>query len=220
MSEPTPTKLLPIANIGNIASILLWVQVGMHVIGIPLFILFATTGPIKDGVEVSGMQVVAGLALVVWSVLQFVAYVATGITFLMWLYRADNNLVFNKVPGLKFTPFWAEAYWFVPLVNLLMPYRVMKEVFNASDPNAQEPLTEWSLMPVPKMLPLWWGFWIADSLGTGIASRIMDHNLTMGVGLQVLAMIFSIASARLAIKVVSEINHRQMHKFPELQTAK
>jgi hypothetical protein len=217
MSGLMRTKLLPIASQGNIASNLLWVFLIIHLIGIPIFILFGMFGPIKDGVQSSSMQIAIGLVFTVWSIVQFVAFSASGIACLVWLYRADKNLVVGKVGGLRFTPFWSSACWFIPLVNCVMPYRVVKEVFNASSPTAEEYETDWTTLAVPKIVPLWWGLTVADMLINLVSALLLESNLAVGVGLQVLCLSCSIGSAWLGIKIISEINHRQMHKFPDLK---
>jgi hypothetical protein len=41
-------------------------------------------------------------------------WIAAGIVFLIWVYRAHNNLSSLKVRGLEYTPGWAVGLWFIP----------------------------------------------------------------------------------------------------------
>lgn len=64
--------------------------------------------------------------------LQILAFVGAAIAFLIWLYGAYRALVLLSAPSLRFTPGWAVGYWFVPFVNLVRPYQILKELWQQS----------------------------------------------------------------------------------------
>lgn len=72
-----------------------------------------------------------GLALV-----EIVVYIATVVFFLMWVYRARENLTAFGVGKrqLQYSSGWAVGSFFVPFVNLVVPYRAMKELWQKSGP--------------------------------------------------------------------------------------
>lgn len=68
-----------------------------------------------------------GTVLLLWLVQS-----AVGVAYFMWLHRARANLVAMGAAELAYSPGWSVACHFVPLVNLVLPFRVMKETFNRS----------------------------------------------------------------------------------------
>ena len=57
---------------------------------------------------------------------------ASGFAFLLWLYRASRNLVDAGVSDLRRSPAWTIASYFIPFVNLVVPFRAMREIYNRS----------------------------------------------------------------------------------------
>jgi hypothetical protein len=55
------------------------------------------------------------------------------IVFFVWAYRAQRNLPALGVPRPRFTPFWAVAWYFVPLFSFFRPCQVMHETLAGSD---------------------------------------------------------------------------------------
>lgn len=54
--------------------------------------------------------------------------------FLTWAYRAQRNLPALGVSRPRFTPGWAIAWYFVPILSLIRPFQVMSETFAGSEP--------------------------------------------------------------------------------------
>jgi Domain of unknown function (DUF4328) len=105
------------------------------------------------------------------SILYLLAYFLTSVLFLRWTYLVKKNAMALGASYLEFdfSPGWSVGYYFVPLANLVAPYRALKETFQASHPafrpDAQR--LEWS--DPPKLLPFWWALWLANGfLGQGI----------------------------------------------------
>jgi hypothetical protein len=66
---------------------------------------------------------VAGL---VW--LCLVLWLVTGGVWLAWQERTHRNLWALGVADLRFRPAWAVFWWLLPFANLVMPYKVVREV--------------------------------------------------------------------------------------------
>lgn len=56
------------------------------------------------------------------------AVLATEVLWLIWQHRAHANLVARGVPGLRFTPGWSVAWWFIPIASLFQPFRAVREL--------------------------------------------------------------------------------------------
>jgi hypothetical protein len=154
----------------------------------------------------------AGLALIIFLVglLELIIYVTTVVFFLMWLYRSYNNLrAFNSKIPLDHSPGWAVGSFFVPFVNLAVPYRAVKEVWQMSWP-ADETLL-YAPSP-PATFTFWWTFWLLSSFAGNISTRMsLSDNVPENVattvsiiygGLHIIAAVF-------AYFVVDAIDKRQ-----------
>jgi uncharacterized protein DUF4328 len=146
-----------------------------------------------------------------------VVYIATVVAFLMWLYRASNNVAaFGK--RTQHSSGWAVGSFFVPIMNLFVPYQAVKDVWRKSDPSGADETT-YSFSP-PGFFPAWWGFWITSNVVNNIYIRMtladapQDASSIVGI----LSELLSIAAAGFAIKVVRDIDRRQeerSHSIPQ-----
>src|SRR5579885_27683 len=74
------------------------------------------------------------------------------IVFLAWVYRASRNARALGAEGMKYTPGWSVGWFFVPFANLVLPYLVMREIWQAS---RAEPGLEWRQSPISPVLGVW-----------------------------------------------------------------
>lgn len=148
-------------------------------------------------------------------------YIATVIVFSMWLYRCGRNLrAFGYwASQIEHSPGWAVGSFFVPIVNLWIPYRAVKEVWQKSE---RSDSVSFSLSQSrPWFFPAWWTFWLlstfADRAYFRMSWRGADREATAMVGL--LADVLSIAAAVFVIMVVKEIDRRQEEASRHLTTS-
>ncbi|MGH9967641.1 MAG: DUF4328 domain-containing protein [Pyrinomonadaceae bacterium] len=169
--------------------------------------------PISDDDQLSdnlGGYAIALLQMGLGS-LQLLIYVATVVFFLMWLYRSYENLPALGVPvrSIDYSSGWAVGSFFVPFVNLVVPYRAVKELWRKSAPAAPSFLQ--SDNPAASF-PLWWLFWISSNIADNIYFRVAFRS---DISREVIALIslisdaLSILAAIFAIAVVPEIDRRQ-----------
>lgn len=144
------------------------------------------------------------------TILGFVIFVVTAVVFLMWLHRSSNNLTaFGHWRSQGYSPAWTVGSFFVPIVNLFIPYQSTKYVWQKSRP-ADSQSFSFSNTP-PGFFPAWWGFWLAANFATNIHFRMSGgeapRTATAVVG--IVSEVLSIAAAGFAIEVIREINRRQ-----------
>ena len=60
-------------------------------------------------------------------------YGVAAVYWCMWVHRTYRNLSALGAAGLRRTPGWAVAYYFIPVLNLFRPFEVMRETWRASD---------------------------------------------------------------------------------------
>lgn len=143
-----------------------------------------------------------------------VVSLVTAVLFIRWLLQARRNAVALGAGELVHSRHTAAWSWFVPVIGLFLPYQVVKEIWQASDP-APEPAPR--ARRVPRLLPVWWGFWVAANLlgqlgfrmnwGLGPASDWNDYADVERVMLA--TAVPSIVAALLAIRVVRGLDARQ-----------
>lgn len=174
-----------------------------------LELVFPTLSPEDEIEDNPGALIVALLQLGVGT-LQVLVYLASAVVFLMWLYRAYGNLASFGTPSrnINYSAGWAVGSFFIPFVNLVVPYRAVKELWRNSAP------TDAFLVNAspPAWLPLWWLFWLLSNFASGIYSRLsfredVSREVIAIVG--VLADALTIIAAIFAIVVVEEITRRQ-----------
>jgi hypothetical protein len=117
------------------------VTVGLYVLGVAglLRVVAAALSWPLDGV-------VGGLA----SVVLIAAPIYTFVTFLVWLYQARENLDLRGLTGMRWAKGWTVGGWFIPIADLVIPARVVGEVYARSEPNA---IRSWTM---PRVVVGWW----------------------------------------------------------------
>jgi hypothetical protein len=84
-------------------------------------------------------------------------FVAFGLL-LFWMRSTNATLRALGTEGLRYSPNGTVLFWFVPLANLISPYRAMKELWLASSPKK---LDGWQRAQRTLLLPSWWAAYLA-----------------------------------------------------------
>lgn len=143
-------------------------------------------------------------------VLQFGAFVASGIVLLMWIYRASFNARQLGAEDMQFSPGWAVGWYFIPFLNLWKPYQAMKEIWQASANPAN-----WRAESIPSLLGWWWLFWVASNLVANASFRMslrakeMDALLAANV-VTLVSDVLEIPLCLIVLALVGRIHRMQM----------
>lgn len=184
-----------------------------------------------DFTEMPGGAMVAAVALmtVATGVLYTILIIATIIIFLVWENRAHRNLRALGVANTEYSAGWAIGSWFVPIANLFVPFRAVREIWWESDPDTVSPPGESGYTnnafarfqgSVP-LLTAWWAFWIISNIASNASTRLswgakdLDQHV-MAEWISIFAAILSIIAAILAINVVRGVNSRQEERHKRL----
>ena len=147
--------------------------------------------------------------LLAMALISVVVYISTIIAFCMWLHRAYKNLSAFGALKLNHSPGWAVGSFFVPFVNLVVPYRAVKEVWQKSVPPEQSRLSEPS---PPGWFALWWLFWLLSTWAGNISFRMSFTNGVSESAAEIVSIVadfLAIVAALFAYVVVGEIDDRQ-----------
>ncbi len=104
--------------------------------------------------------------------------IASVVAFLLWFYRAHQNIAIGGLYGLRYTHGWAVGGFFIPFLNLVRPYRAMSEVYRGSLALAEEMEVElWQSLPISPLVKWWWVlFWVR------VASSRISNSMLESVG--------------------------------------
>ena len=148
-------------------------------------------------------------------ILKLVVYILSAIFFLMWLHRAYKNLRALGAPRTEHTPGFAVGSFFIPIISLFIPYRVVKEAWIKSEPQAGEPGTVYgNSSGGTSLIGWWWGVWLVANFLGQVSLRASEPGVSydaqfFNLKLELAANAFSLAAAVLAILVVKGIDARQ-----------
>jgi hypothetical protein len=135
--------------------------------------------------------------------------IATGITFLKWIYRAYKNIQGFGAEGLRFSPGWAVGYYFIPILSLIRPVQVMSEIWRASD----DP-RNWRRRSGSWLIASWWTLFLLYTGVTQISLEIAfqastNDQWTLAAVLAILGDLLSIPLSIAALRLVTEVYRRQ-----------
>jgi hypothetical protein len=167
--------------------------------------------PVEESVLIASDDLIR-----VWARVSFPAFVVTAVVFLAWLYRAAENLRAFRSEPLDFTPGQAVRSFFIPFVNLVRPFQVMREVWQGSDPEIP-PLsaTGFRTADTSPLVLVWWLLYIGfNALGTLVfrASQTGGPGLTTLMSMARFSMamhLVELGAAAAAITLVFLIERRQ-----------
>lgn len=131
---------------------------------------------------------------------------------LIWTYRVDRN-AHQFAEGLTVQPAWAVGWYFIPVAGLWMPFRALREAWQASVDSG-----EWKTVPVPTMLPLWWALWLVTTHLTAYSIAVSSTEITVGEGLElhqidILTAALTAPQTLLFIQVVKRLTANQAGRF-------
>ncbi len=209
INTPHKTKksLKPNLKRAKIAQYFIWLVLAMEIISImSSYMQYDLLQTVKNGefITEEAIDFNDNREFVV-AVLYFIAYIISGITFIMWFQRAYYNL-HQIVDNLSYGEAWAAGSWFVPFINLYRPYQIMKELYKTTI----ELLTKKGSIKKSisaGFLGWWWMLWIVDNVFARISLRLpmetVDQMMTSTI-VDMVDSIITIPLALITIKLIKE----------------
>jgi Domain of unknown function (DUF4328) len=146
------------------------------------------------------------------------AFLITGVVFIVWTRRVYRNLRPLDCIDLRHREGWAVGAWFVPFASLFLPKQILNDVWRGSDPDAESPM-RLAGRRVSPILDWWWTvFLTACILRFAANGRVSDAGfetadqleaLRSGLTVSIVHAVVLLVAAVLAWRVVTEITRRQ-----------
>lgn len=149
------------------------------------------------------------------SIFAVIIYPVTAIAFLFWFYRAYKNLVLGEVAERKYSTRWAIGGFFIPFANLVIPYRVMAELWKGSHALSKDsPRSGWKELDLSAKVGVWWALFIIANFIEKIAGRFALHaisieGLTWSSMISIISDIINIPAALVTIGLIKDITRMQ-----------
>jgi len=194
-----------------------WISVGVDLAELRL--LLRASGGTQVALEARAAQITTN-EIMLWA--QIGLLVATAVAFLAWLFQARVNLRAFGIRRPSYSRGWAVWSFLVPLVNLVRPYQVIREIWQASDPSGSDAFN-WRSLPVSGLLIAWWmlfvGWGIVElvALLSSVGAGANLAKLQLSRSLSILANVCAAVSAFLACFVVARVSDAQDEKHKRQQ---
>ncbi|MFJ4846704.1 DUF4328 domain-containing protein [Streptomyces sp. NPDC088733] len=147
----------------------------------------------------------AELLLSVTALLQGLGFLATAVVFIIWFHRVRGNGEIFSPNGFDKGRGWAIGGWFVPFLNLRLPYRIARETWTASTQAAPDG----SWRPIRTgIVTVWWVALVADRIATQLTSQMYSKaessdalrdsavGMSLSDGLDIVAAVLAILFVR------------------------
>jgi hypothetical protein len=189
-----------------------WVVVGFDISEIQLFA--------REGMGLATATDKAAHSFIrdLFVVCQTATLAATAIAFITWLYRCRANLRAFGTRHLRYSRNWTVFGFLIPVVNLVRPYQVTREVWQASDPSTTNPF-EWKQVKLPFLFRAWWATFVAFAvfklLATwmGSSTAYDPWRLQVAQSVELLADLMVAVSVTFAYFVIEHITEAQEAKW-------
>ena len=132
-----------------------------------------------------------------------------------WFFVSAKINHLSGIKELNFSPGWSVGWYFIPLANLVMPYRSLKETFKASF-NSEE----WQNNKVPYDFPIWWATLLISSWLGNVSLRMYlelgetytYEQLNQISYIDIVTDVLFIVNAIFLLRIVNIIYHNQKDK--------
>lgn len=139
----------------------------------------------------------------------FVAWVLTGVVFLVWLRRVYSNIAALRGRPPRHSKGWVVGSWFVPFLNFVRPKQIVNDVWVASEPDF-ESTPDFQEVGPPRFLIVWWVLFLAASfsnVGSEDASTL--EGVRTFAGVEAASRVAELLAAIGALFLVRGLSERQ-----------
>lgn len=190
--------------------IFFWIYIAVNIVSIVAkFYQFNLLEKIISNASVLNMEEVSRNDLIqqIVGILSFCVVILLAIFFIRWFRRAYYNLHELPADYASFQEGWAAGAWFVPFLNLVRPYQIMRETWEGTQQFLAHRLTPQS----SSIVILWWVVYLGSNIFSTISSRMLSEaadleSLRTSTQVFIISDFVSIGGAALGMILVSRMS--------------
>jgi hypothetical protein len=161
----------------------------------------------EEGEEIDARQGAMAIA-------QIGVFLACAIAFLIWFHHAHRNLSRGGLRRLSYSPGWAVGGFFVPFLNLVRPFQVMKEVFSGSVRLAEGGADGPPESARSPLVGLWWAAFLIMGILGNVSGRLYARaeeidSVRTAATLMLASDCFDVLAAIIAAALVLKVTNLQ-----------
>lgn len=150
-------------------TIIFWIMLGLTILSLvsdlmQLNLLNRFSGGFIDNESANANDIRQGIIALFLMITVILAIVF----FIMWFRRAYYNLHQLGIKNLSFEEGWAAGSWFVPILNLVRPYQIMKEVWLET----QRAIPGNAYVKNANLVGWWWALYLISNIYSNFSLRI------------------------------------------------
>ncbi|MFI8100791.1 DUF4328 domain-containing protein [Streptomyces sp. NPDC086023] len=214
-TPPAPARLKSPAGLATALTVLFAVVIMTDLLAVAagLNVHFAYSSPAVGDAEATRAQTLHSFS----GGPQMLAFLVTGVVFIVWFRRVRGNAEVFLPGGLRMRPGWSVGCWFIPIANLWLPYQNAVDIWGASTqaaPGGQ--YRHVSAAPVNA----WWAVYVGGLLFARFAVRAYEaaetaDEVVSGVRLVIAGDLLDAVAAVLALLFVRKLTAMQHRKATE-----
>lgn len=142
----------------------------------------------------------------------------TAVFFIMWFRRSYANLHKIDNSRLSNTEGWAAGGWFVPFLNLVYPYQIMKEIWN----ELQRHIYQEQILKGDALIGLWWAAFLISRIAGGIVGKLAETSeeglkYDTALVLYLISTAIEIPAILITLKMIRETSSMETELFNSCQ---
>ena len=196
------------------AEYLIWAMLFMSIITlISNYLQYNMLLKLQEGINILYSKIeMNDIRVGIISLVYFVVYITSVVTFIRWFRRAYYNL--HNRGNASYEEGWAAGAWFVPIISLFRPYRIMQELDDKMAALIEKHSSK-KIKQSSVLIGLWWAWWVISNIYANITLRISWNAETLNETLKsttfdMIYEVIHIPLAILAILVIRRVSGKEM----------
>ena len=200
-------KVKPNAERAKLAQVMIWCVMGLSLLSIlsSYWQLNLLEDLKTDAFVTDQMLSNNDMREQILALLYIVVYIISIVTFIQWFRRAYYNM--NLRTNCSHSESWAAGSWFVPIISLYRPYKIMKEMWDEATRLIKAKSTSYLSNDNSMLIGGWWALWIfSNYIGKYVAKSTFNADTIEALSHSTLGdMALSVVDIPLAIITVMMI---------------
>ncbi|MEJ2678636.1 MAG: DUF4328 domain-containing protein [Gemmatimonadota bacterium] len=146
------------------------------------------------------------------AILYGIGLVTTGILFIRWQRAAYDRAAAIVAGAMPHSKAWTIWGWIVPIAQLFVPYRIVREIYTSATRNTSAALVGW-----------WWFFWLAGNMASYLSLRLsLSEGLPQLVASSATGLAgdaVAIPAALIAARIIADVNSSMQRQHMLLANA-